>query len=148
MTNILKFLVCELLAIFVILIPIAMTKHRIQTKGELFKKQAKANGCVANGRLIKSKYRSAIGSDPQDQNRHYCVYEYYVDGVRYTLKHTFATFRLDTFSPPIDYDIYYDPKNPRKAMTDDDNPFGGKVFVLTVLLPLAIALICWWIFFR
>lgn len=143
MTNIMKFLVCELLAIFVILIPVAMGKYRIQTNGKLFKELARANGCVANGRLVKSKFRAS--TEPNDPYRHYCVYEYYVDGVRYTLKHTFVNNRFDTFSPPTDYDIYYDPKDPRKAMTDD-NPFGGKVFVLTVLLPLAIALIFWRIF--
>ncbi len=84
---------------------------------------AKAKGNCTQGYIIKDKF---IPGDETSENEEIrsntmrITYEYVVNGVKYKKKMSFQSPGMVTIKFPIVIDVYYDPRNPKKAVCKEE----------------------------
>lgn len=91
----------------------------------------KDNGIDATGWVVDYEH----STDDDDDDIYYAIYEYYVDGVRYTVKDSDDSY----FKPDLGekHVVYYDPENPADAVTSLEGGVGGILLVTGWVFELA-----------
>ena len=84
-----------------------------KSRAQRFIEKAKRNGCKASGTLVKTKsVRESTNYEGTLIEKN--VYEYVVGGRKYDMVLSFESSVTKT--PPNYITVYYDPKNPKKAV--------------------------------
>lgn len=87
----------------------------------------KEHGIDTTGRVVDY----ARASDEDNDDIYYAIYEYYVDGERYTVKDSEYSY-----SKPIKgkkHVVYYEPENPAEAVTDLEGGLGAALLVVGLI---------------
>jgi len=102
-----------------------------KTRKEKFIEKAKAKGHVTEGR--RAKYRYASMDNKQGKFSHYIIwvkYEYVVNGKTYYKK---LRFKRHRFSFPDHVNVYYDARNPRKAVCPHEARRGRSGYLIPLI---------------
>lgn len=74
------------------------------------------------------------GTDEDDDDIYYAIYEYHVDGMTYTVKDSDYSYYRPTKGTK--HVVYYDPENPKEAMTDLEGGLGAILLIVGLIFGL------------
>lgn len=92
-----------------------------KTKEQKLAEWAKAHGYVIQARAVSSKYYYGIRDSNNAELRNPSIsvsYEYTIDGKQYYIHLTYQNRGMVSIDYPVTVNVYYDPKNPLKAVCD------------------------------
>ena len=118
-----------------------------KTKRMKFINKAKAAGAVTVGYYTGATYQygDMTSDDKEMQSGSYVVnYEYEVGGRKYDKVLFFRTYGVTSVDTPNSVTIYYDPSNPKKCMTEQDEEpiLAVRSGCLTSMVVFAVVLFC------
>lgn len=87
----------------------------------------KEHGIDTVGRVVD--YSQTTDEDSDDL--YYAIYEYHVDGKRYTVQDSDYSYYKPTMG--VKHVVYYDPENPSDSMTDLENGLGPILMVVGLI---------------
>lgn len=94
----------------------------IKSRREKFIEKAKAQGHYTTGECVETKIRRGT-NEPDDLYQDDSLkvkYQYSVNGVTYTKKMSFESPGMVSIKYPHQVTVYYDPKNPGKAVCKEE----------------------------
>lgn len=134
MTEEMKALICCLFGFIIAITGIVITIVRAasgKSKKEKFIENAKQNGCFTKAKAVFNKHH--FGNDGHNsaaygKDREIVVYEYTVNGKKYTKKIIYEHSGTSS-DYPYEITVYYNPKNPKKIVREGEVTKNSKAQV-------------------
>ncbi len=130
----------------------AVKKLKGKSSNQKFIEKAKQDGCVVNATLVDTwvNARNNNNSAENDDPSLHALYEYYVDGKKYTKGlYFYKSFGREHDRFPQTKTIYYKKGNPKKAITDGEATNGDKMergCLVSILYAIIVIAVLAWVF--